>query len=216
MKKNTFMRVASALLVAVLLTTCAIAGTFAKYTTSKESTDTARVAKWGVVINVEVDGAFATEYEADATDYTASANTVVSSGTDNLLAPGTSGDLLADATISGTPEVAVRITKEATLELTGWVANGDYYCPLVITVDGTNVVKGTDYASAAEFIAAVEALLDDVSDYAPNTDLAESHSVTWEWAFEGDNVKDTALGNAAVAGDITIAFTLSITVEQID
>ena len=215
MKKNTFMRVASALLVAVLLTTCAIAGTFAKYTTSKESTDTARVAKWGVNIQVAVDGAFATEYEADATDYTASANTVVSSGTDNLLAPGTSGDLLANATISGTPEVAVRVTKVATLELTGWVVDGDFYCPLVITVDGTPI-KGTDYDSATEFIAAVEARLDGVKDYEPNTNLAESHVVTWEWAFEGDNEKDTALGNAAVAGDITIAFALSITVEQIN
>ena len=47
MKKNTFMRVASALLVAVLLTTCAIAGTFAKYTTEVSSEDSARVAYWG-------------------------------------------------------------------------------------------------------------------------------------------------------------------------
>ena len=47
MKKNTMMRVASALLVAVLLTTCAISGTFAKYVSSAETSDTARVAKWG-------------------------------------------------------------------------------------------------------------------------------------------------------------------------
>ena len=32
MKKNTMMRIASVLLVAVLLSTCAISGTFAKYT----------------------------------------------------------------------------------------------------------------------------------------------------------------------------------------
>ena len=47
MRKNKMMRAASGLLVAVLLSTCAISGTFAKYTTSTESTDNARVAVWG-------------------------------------------------------------------------------------------------------------------------------------------------------------------------
>ena len=227
MKKNTMMRVASALLVAVLLTTCAISGTFAKYVTSKESTDTARVAKFGVDLGVTVDGAFATEYDADVTvtdkDGAAIAKTVVASSTDqdNLVAPGTKGDLMASATIAGTPEVAVNVKQEATLVLTGWEVNGTYYCPLVITVDGAKFY-GMDYGSAAEFIAAVEAALDSDVNYAPNTDLTESHSVTWAWAFEGTDGKqtdelDTALGNyAAKTGDIKISFTYKVTVTQID
>ena len=47
MRKNKMMRLASALLVAVLLSTCAISGTFAKYVTSSTGTDKARVAYWG-------------------------------------------------------------------------------------------------------------------------------------------------------------------------
>ena len=43
MKKNIMMRVASALLIAVLLTTCAISGTFAKYVSTASGSDTARV-----------------------------------------------------------------------------------------------------------------------------------------------------------------------------
>ena len=227
MKKNRMMRVASALLVAVLLTTCAISGTFAKYVTSKESTDTARVAKFGVDLGVTVDGAFATEYDADVTvtdkDGAAIAKTVVASSTDqdNLVAPGTKGDLMASATIAGTPEVAVNVKQEATLVLTNWAVEGTYYCPLVITVDGTKFY-GMDYTSAAEFIAAVEAALDSDVNYAPNTDLTESHSVTWAWAFEGTDGKqtdelDTALGNyAAKTGDIKISFTYKVTVTQID
>ena len=227
MKKNRMMRVASALLVAVLLTTCAISGTFAKYVTSKESTDTARVAKFGVDLGVTVDGAFATEYDADVTvtdkDGAAIAKTVVASSTDqdNLVAPGTKGDLMASATIAGTPEVAVNVKQEATLVLTGWAVEGTYYCPLVITVDGDKFY-GMDYDSAAEFIAAVEAALDSDVNYAPNTDLTESHSVTWAWAFEGTdgkqtNEKDTALGDyAAETGDIEISFTYKVTVTQID
>ena len=50
MKRNKMMRIASVLLVAVLLSTCVISGTFAKYTTSNSATDSARVAKWGVII----------------------------------------------------------------------------------------------------------------------------------------------------------------------
>ena len=227
MKKNKMMRIASVLLVAVLLTTCAISGTFAKYVTSKESTDTARVAKFGVDLGVTVDGAFATEYDADVTvtdkDGAAIAKTVVASSTDqdNLVAPGTKGDLMASATIAGTPEVAVNVKQEATLVLTGWEVNGTYYCPLVITVDGAKFY-GMDYTSAAEFIAAVEAALDSDVNYAPNTDLTESHSVTWAWAFEGTDGKqtdelDTALGNyAAKTGDIKISFTYKVTVTQID
>ena len=227
MKKNKMMRIASVLLVAVLLTTCAISGTFAKYITEKESTDTARVAKFGVDLAVTVDGAFATEYDADttATDKlgVAIAKTVVASSTDsdNLVAPGTNGDLMASATIQGIPEVAVNVKQEATLVLTNWAVEGTYYCPLVITVDGAKFY-GMDYTSAAEFIAAVEAALDSDVNYEPNTDLTETHSVTWAWAFEGTDGKqtdelDTALGDyAAKTGDITISFTYKVTVTQID
>ena len=128
---------------------------------------------------------------------------------------------MASATIAGTPEVAVNVKQEATLVLTGWEVEGTYYCPLVITVDGAEFY-GMSYTSAAEFIAAVEAALDSDVNYEPNTDLTESHSVTWEWAFEGTDgkqtdVKDTALGDyAAKTGDIKISFTYKVTVTQID
>lgn len=55
MEKNRMMRLASALLILTLLTTCMISGTFAKYTTQATGEDTARVAKWGVTVNVTSD-----------------------------------------------------------------------------------------------------------------------------------------------------------------
>ena len=45
------MRLASGLLVAVLLTTCVISGTFAKYISEKSAEDSARVAKWAFEVN---------------------------------------------------------------------------------------------------------------------------------------------------------------------
>lgn len=233
MKKNTMMRLAAVMLMCVLLTTSVVGGTFAKYVTSDSDTDIARVAKWGVNVEVVVDGAFAEEYAAkEGADYASTiAKTVVTSTTDkdNLVAPGTNGDLLKKATISGTPEVAVNVEKVATLELSGWEVDGAYYCPIVIKVThkiGANdpttyTFYGLDYTSETKFIEAVEAVLDGNKNVSANSDLAESYSITWAWAFEGTdgkqtNKKDTKLGTAATAGDITIKFTYEITVTQLD
>ena len=60
MKKNYSMRIASMLLVLVLLTTCVISGTFAKYVTSGSATEQARVAKWGVEFSASTTEAFST------------------------------------------------------------------------------------------------------------------------------------------------------------
>ena len=220
------MRLAAVMLMCVLLTTSVVGGTFAKYVTSDWEQDKARVAKWGVGVDVEADTAFATAYGKDD-PATTIAQTVVSSNSDKLLAPGTKGTLCT-AYITGKPEVAVHITKTPTLVLTGWTTNGtDYYCPLVITVDGTEYY-GMDDAylnaqdPAAAFIAAVEGALRADYEVGLNTDLTVYNKVEWSWAFEGGhaeqtNEKDTALGNRAHnTGDITIDFKYEITVTQVD
>ena len=146
MKKNKMMRIASVLLVAVILTTCAISGTFAKYVTSGNGSDTARVAKFGVAITANGD-TFADAYDkvGDGTGNSnkmvayVTAGSTVKSGTqnDDVVAPGTSGSMAA-FTITGTPEVAVRVAFSGTLELGDkWVdSTSHYYCPIEITVSG--------------------------------------------------------------------------------
>ena len=68
MKKNKMMRLASGLLVAVLLTTCAISGTFAKYTSKVEGTDAARVAEFTVDSTVDEIDIFAVSKIYDTKD----------------------------------------------------------------------------------------------------------------------------------------------------
>ena len=89
MKKNKMMRIASVLLVAVLLSTCAISSTFAKYTTEFTGTSTAKVAKWDVkVANSSEDFTFNimdTIYEN--VDGTVEDEDVA----DGVIAPGTKG-----------------------------------------------------------------------------------------------------------------------------
>lgn len=220
MKKNKMMRIASVLLVAVILTTCAISGTFAKYVTSGNGSDNARVAKFGVTVTGTAD-TFKETYAKNDTGFTLAANSVVS--TEDVVAPGTSGSLAA-FTIIGTPEVAVRVAFAGTLELGDkWKDEGNaYYCPIEVTV-GDATFKGTSYASADEFEAAVNAKIATYSkDYVAGTDLStiggNAPVITWNWAFEGnDNDKDTYLGNQAAAGNAaTVSLDITATVTQID
>ncbi len=213
MKKNKMMRTASVLLVAALMTTSMISGTFAKYTTSATGTDTARVAKFGV--NITANGTtFAKEYTNDS-----SAKTVVSSETDkNVVAPGTKGDM-AKMTLTGTPEVAVKVSYEGKFDLNDqWNASGSFYCPLVIKVNNSEV-STSDCTTAEDFEKAVNDAISKYStEYAPGTNLADkgndSLTVSWEWPYAGDDTKDTALGNATNAGEVTLAVTTTVT--QID
>lgn len=115
MKKNVMMRVASALLVAVLLTTCAISGTFAKYVTTSSANDTAKVAKWGVEISSKgyLFSEQYTGYPAPAVDshnISVQVSNYADATTDNVVAPGTFNSEGIVFTISGTPEVDVELT----------------------------------------------------------------------------------------------------------
>lgn len=114
MKKNKSMRIASFLLVATLLTTSIISGTFAKYTTMADASDTARVAKWGVVASVS-DNFFGEKYvignKGDGTENTITTSTnandfsvATSAAGTNVVAPGTKNEDFSYA-VTGIPEV---------------------------------------------------------------------------------------------------------------
>ena len=227
MKKNTMMRLASALLVLVMLTTCAISGTFAKYVYTTNGADEARVAKWGVQGTVK-GGAFATEYDAhdDKTAFDVTVVTDPNGDGKQLVAPGTDG-VFAGVALTGKPEVAVKITNTATLELDGWEVDGEFYCPIVFTVNGTAIKQDATNDTADKLEAAVKAAIEAANgEYEANTDLSTIEDLngnyTWAWAF-GDpdnNAKDTALGNAAAGLEGGTAATIKLTVvtlvEQID
>ncbi|MBR5253274.1 MAG: hypothetical protein IKV39_05305 [Clostridia bacterium] len=228
MKKNKMMRLAAILLVGVLFTTSVIGGTFAKYVTTESGSDTARVAKFGVTVEADSFTMFKTDYEKTDTSATLiGTNSVSSSDGDKLLAPGTSGSFGTIA-ITGTPEVAVDVAIVATVEVLGnWIIDGDFYCPIVVTV-GTEEISGLDFTSAGDFAAAIKAEIDGKSkQYDPKTDLGTIYNNTnldlaWAWAFEGaagskqTDELDTKLGDRAVAEDLTISIGVAITVTQID
>lgn len=233
-KKNWTLRAAVLMLALVLITSCFVGGTFAKYVTSGTGGDNARVAKWGVTVTAHKTGdIFAKSYD----------NTVIADGEYKVIAPGTKKDDAALVTLSGKPEVSVKVTYNAdSFSLTGnWKGDDDdaFYCPLIIKVAGKvgNEVKTTtinclEKNSAAEVESAVQKAVADCSaTYAPNTDLStvdgDGLKISWEWPFEGgetnpkqNNEKDTYLGNqAATATGLNIPaihVQVTATVTQID
>ena len=240
-KKNWTMRAAVLMLALVLITSCFVGGTFAKYVTSGEAGDNARVAKWGVNITAHGTGdIFAKEYDAIA----GQDNTVIAGGEYKVIAPGTKKENATLVTLSGQPEVAVNVTYSAEhFSLTGnWASDdtGTFYCPLIIKVTGkvgdtvkTETIECAKKASADEVKAAVKAAVAACSaTYGPNTDLStaavegEGLKISWEWPFEGTadsgqtDEKDTYLGNqAATAAGLDIPaihIPVTATVTQID
>ena len=221
MKKNAMLKIAAILMVAVLLTTCAISSTFAKYVT-KEATgavsNVGQVAKWGLGIAVST-----TTPELFSASYTKDTLKVESEDTTKyLVAPGTSGEADYALKITGTPQVAYKVYIDSQITLTGWMANGSFYCPLTFKFgtqdadgewEGTpQVVNGSTYTSDTELLAALElayarAVLGSTANtdtyngdacvsatFAPNVavpSLDKDITIYWEWNFEVDDANDT-------------------------
>ena len=132
MRKSKSMRLASGLLVVTMLSTCMISGTFARYTTQDVARDTARVAKWGVELQVAGD-LYSTNYSALAGDNVAqtdSNNATVSSYNEaNLVAPGTKNEKGLVFSLNGQPEVSGMIS--ATFEYENIYLNSGKYGVMV-------------------------------------------------------------------------------------
>ena len=216
-KKNTFMRLAMALVLLVLVTTSAVGGTFAKYTSSVESEATARVAKWGFTPSgIDITDLFTDVY----------GTTVDSVNGDKVIAPGTfkqasfKFEYDDDATHSA-PEVAYTFKVDTT----------GSNCPDAIK-NNDNIKWYLDDAEKAnaleweELLAAIELLSGDASgtkNYAPG-ELPDEfgvtdnvHTIAWEWVFETNadaDADDTAMGNAADLASVVVKITITAT--QVD
>lgn len=212
MKKNVMMRLACFLLVAVLISTSAISGTYAKYVTTDNGTDKARVAKWGVIIDVE-GSLFERAYKHQPAEYLANEQvdtiTVQAFDTADVLAPGTANNNGMIITLKGQPEVDTNIEFSITADKDVVLPAGTYrdytsadetatftlseeYRPVKFTLTNAAGEKVVDKGS----LAAVETYLEGLNKiYHTNTNLATeiakgdagTFQLTWEWAFDAAN-----------------------------
>ena len=155
MKKNRMMRLASILLVLVLLSTSVISGTFAKYTSSATVTDNARVAYWG----------FGREAAIAFNLFDASYGTTVKSEDGvNVIAPGTDKNTTFSFKYKGNaaeginaPEVKYTVEVAATItnDNNDATKNLDENKNFVWTLKAANAAKATEYQTLAQLKAAI-------------------------------------------------------------
>lgn len=217
MKKNTMMKIASVLMIAVLLTTCVISGTFAKYTTQVGSDDAARVAKWGFnTASINFEDLFASSYN----------NVAAGDNTLAIIAPGTSGSVAFEFDNTTTaPEVAYTFKVDTTGSAcaTNIQNNTNITWALAKTSEKNDAVYGT----WEKLIADIEALsgeADGEKAYAANEIPAmvdTEYTILWKWNFSNTDdgnalaTNDSYLGNEAVNADQVVTLKITITAEQV-
>lgn len=241
-KKHWTLRAAGLLFALVLITSCFVGGTFAKYVKSVSGTQMARVARFGVELTAADDTAFNTTYATDA----AGLSSVISSDGHKVVAPGTKEDDTVTFSITGKPEVAVHV--ELTMsgmdvfleagehpDLTATSPTAKFtlakpYHPVVFTLKkNSNVEKTGTISEISAYLATLS------KNCAAGTDLGTvfgTYSLSWKWDFEDSTIDkkdqaDTLLGALAakplafsyVLGtdyQTGISFKLTATVTQID
>ena len=189
MKKNKMMRTASGLMIATLLTTGVISGTFAKYTTTDSAKDTARVAKWGVTA-LASGSLYGQNYSsANVGDNEINVDvkgSVDSNHNDNIVAPGTKNSEGLKLQISGQPEVANTVELKKNQENFNEIfLKAGTYATLVKT---SNITADNFEAQKPLFTVSADGeTYEAAKGYAPQTDYYEVHDIT--------NVTATANGN---------------------
>ncbi len=236
MKKNKMMRLASVLLVAVLLSTCAISGTFAKYTSSTSGSDTARVAKWSFELNdVALNNQFTFNLFDTVTDINGSADdTDVANDTNkSIIAPGTAGSFtiklenLSEVTAQYAIDYTVTNTSNIPIQFS--INDGQSWANTPSDVTQTNIAMTNGTATITilwkwEFETYTK--VDTATTTAPQQDTTyytlsgTTYSVATNlttWAEGTDYYTlndDTTLGKTSPAPEVTVA--AAITVTQVD
>ena len=191
-RKNTMMRAAGCMLMLGLLSTCAISGTFAKYTDTTTGTGSARVAKW----NITAAGTTITDtFEFDLyetlidTKNGATEGNVVSANSDKVIAPGTQGEFTLS--FKNESEVTAEYTVDYTVTKNG--------IPVQFSID--DGATWTD--DLADVTTAVEVAIGATAEI----------NVQWKWAFDGNDTTDTGLGEAGTA---KLEVKAAVTFTQVD
>ena len=205
MKKNIMMRLASILLIAVLMSTCAISGTFAKYVTEQGGTASARVAKWSFKVGDTEDiteeeftfdlGQTITEIGEDAED-----SDVAKDNGDLLLAPGTQGSF--EIVLENTSEVTAQYKVE--FDKSTMPANFTYTYTVGVRTVGDDVDEET--AQKNEQALATFTRID--------MNKQVTITVNWTWPFDGDPSSDNQYAEQYAETGLTMGVT--VTVEQVD
>ncbi len=211
MKKNKFLRIASAMLVCALISVCAVSNTFAKYVTKTEGTDTARVAKWGFKEGtVTLDELFKTAYDANV------------NGAADVIAPGTTNNATFGFTFDNAGGIdAPEVAYDFTVDTTG----SDCAADIKNNVNIQWQLNGGAWGTWDDLLANIKKLSGDDSgtkrynagELPAGFGTGVTNTVAWKWEFytaDAADTTDTAMGNKAALDTVTVKITVSAT--QVD
>ena len=195
--KNIKMLVIAVLLVAVAVTSYAVSGTYAKYTSTFTGSDAARVAEWAFELNdVTATNTFEFDLFETINDTDGSTETDVADG--KIIAPGTTGSF------------AIKVANLSEV-------NATYAIDYTVTNDDGIAIEfsanGTDGWSDE---------LADVTATAINMGANATKKVYWRWVYERgttaddkttNNTADTTLG---LDGTAEVSVQAKVIVNQVD
>lgn len=220
-KKITFL---GALLVAIVVTSYSVSGTYAKYVSKIDLADEARVAKWDITGPTS-----STNIDLFKSSYEYSSNGIVVKALDDkdVVAPGTSGQYSFQLsgsvetnhkiTITATGENKVVLTKTTTTEPTDGsdpvTTTTTDYDPLKFCVKAGNDSDGCTWADFATLKSELGKLYSGEGKvYAPGAVDNTEYTIFWKWDFNGDDAKDTELGKNSSSHSVDLK--INITAEQ--
>ena len=217
MKRSKLMRAASLAMVLCLATSCVVGGTLAKYTTQDSASDVARVAKWGVDLQI-VGNLYGDTYkESIVLDNDKTLTVQSKDKAADVVAPGTKNDDGFTFRINGTPETNYQVLSKIVAQNV-FLKKGTY--GMMVPVASGVVTKanfdefaenksegdcatglwqkdGSDFIEATAFTAGTQyfTLEDYVAvsdDYFPVVYALSGSGVSGEESvYAGDNSKDT-------------------------
>jgi hypothetical protein len=231
-KKNTFLRIAAAMLALGVLTGATFASntTLAKYTaTASGAASSAQIAKFSVIVGATDIATNSTIASLDLfSTILDTAATTETTGTQNgqgwanadndvatsKIAPGTHGQF----------ELSLQNLSDVTVDVTLAAASGGTAFPATANIEWyaqtTNTgVPTTTYSTLSDALDAATGATSGAIRLAKNGSASTTYYVGWLWLYEGasatvQDAADTALGTAATP--ITPSFTLNATATQVD
>lgn len=193
-KRNWIFKIASGLMMACLLTTCVISGTFAKFTSGASASTTVNVATWSFNFEDENTKTFAVEL-AETTELGGAADEQVDTTNKGILAPGTQGSF------SITLQNQSQVTADYTVAFTAEAKHADDSASALSDNLKFSLTGGDDYVVFAN-LAGTNGTLKFEND---GDDDETTITVYWKWEFTNEDETE-------FAGDkITIKATIDLT-----
>ena len=211
MKKTISLILIGILELLIIIIMITFEGTYAKYITNVKGSDSARVAHWNINTTNNIKDLFASSYT----------NVIDGTEEQGVIAPGTSGTY--SFTINGDVETSytLSIVASGTDDVNGAISE---YNPIKYSFTKPNTGNDKDKKTTITIdgltFEELKEAINDIDDgsqiHKAGTLCGDIYTIVWKWEKDGDNEKDTLLGNLVSTENKTINLSVDITATQVD